>query len=75
MEHFAQAQADPGAGLVRYRIRFSNGGGGAGSITGIGFAWIQMVWRSDWMAASNGISDVTFSLWNKRRDSLYYQCK
>ena len=59
----AQAQADLGApGWYDIEIRFSNGGGGAGSITGIGFAVDpDGPGGQDWMAASNEIFDIPFS--------------
>ena len=50
-------------GWYDIEIRFSNGGGGAGSITGIGFAVDpDGPGGQDWMAASNDISDVTSSV-------------
>ncbi|NCZ64078.1 MAG: hypothetical protein EBY62_09860, partial [Cellvibrionales bacterium] len=64
----AQAQADLGApGWYDIEIRFSNGGGGAGSITGIGFAVDpDGPGGQDWMAASNNISDVTLFRYGTR---------
>ena len=56
----AQAQVDLGTpGWYDIEIRFSNGGGGAGSITGIGFAVDpDGPGGQDWMAASNEVFDI-----------------
>ena len=73
----AQAQKDLGApGWYDIEIRFSNGGGGAGSITGIGFAVDpDGPGGQDWMAASNGIFDIhPFPLRYAGGNALDYQC-
>ena len=73
----AQAQADLGTpGWYDIEIRFSNGGGGAGSITGIGFAVDpDGPGGQDWMAASNEIFRYySFPLRYTRCDSFGYQC-
>jgi hypothetical protein len=61
-----QAQLDFGApGWYDIEIRFSNGGGGAGSITGVGFA-VDPDGGEDWIAASNDLTDVTLFRYGTR---------